>query len=249
MKKITLSVLPLCLVGILASGCKNQGTPESMDRETDAVFSYLAKRRGMNVLRVGGSQLGTFGSVYTLLEPSTNSKLYQMARNGVPIDISPYDSTSIELPTFTVETTSYQIQSQFASEIGGQLKGQIESQGGSVEAFKKKLVDSNVRFKVSRISTYEKRTRDSFSKHTYRAQELPENSNAILAPLEILVVTDFSFERKSDESVEGKLVANFLDNFQTDIKTKSSSKTDGRVGVEEARVIAIRPLVLAHNQR
>jgi hypothetical protein len=203
----------------------------------------------MNVLRTGGEQLGTFGSVYSLLKPTTKSDLYSMAKSGQPIDITPYDRTTLGLPSFTTETTNYQIQSQMASEIGADLKAKIEGQGGSIEAFRKKLVDSKIRFKVSRISTYERQAVRSFSKHDYTPSELPEDSTAVLTPLEILVVTDFTFENSNDNTIEGKLIADFIENLEADILAKLTSSTNGRIGITEPRVIAIRPLVLANKER
>lgn len=239
-----LAVIPLAL-----ASCPNPASPQALERDTDAVFSYLAKRRSMNVLRAGGEQLGTFGSVYSLLKPTTKSDLYSMAKSGRPIDITPYDPTTLGLPSFTTETTSYQIQSQLASEIGADLKAEIEGQGGNVDAFRKKLVASKIRFKVSRISTYERQARRGFSGHDYTPSELPEDSTAVLTPLEILVVTDFSYENSSDSTIEGKLVADFIENLKADIVVKRTSSTTGGVGITEPRVIAIRPLVLANKER
>jgi hypothetical protein len=200
----------------------------------------------MNVLRAGGEQLGTFGSVYSLLKPTTKSDLYSMAKKGRPIDITPYDPTTLGLPSFTTENTSYQIQSQLASEIGADLKAEVEGQGGSLNVFNKKLIASKIQFKVSRISTYERKARQGFSKHDYTVTELPEDTTAVLTPLEILVVTDFTYESTNDGSIEGKLVANFIENLKADIVVKRSSSSTGGVGITEPRVIAIRPLVLAN---
>ena len=89
-----LVILPLTL-----TTCPNPVSPKTIELDTDALFSYLAKRRSMNVLRTGGEQIGTFGSVYSLLKPTSKSDLYSMAKSGRPIDITPYDPTTLGLPS------------------------------------------------------------------------------------------------------------------------------------------------------
>jgi hypothetical protein len=241
--KITvMAMIPLALLS-----CAGQRRVK-LETDTDAVFNHIAVRSRMNVLRAGGENLGAFGSVYALLEPATESELYSMAKAGKPIDITPYDSTSLGLQSHITETTNYQIQSQMASAIGADLKAEIEGQGGSVEVFRKKLIDSKIRFKVVRHSTYEREARKSFNAHNYTVDELPKNVTAVLTPLEILVVTDFTHQSSSDNTTEGKFVARFIEKFAADINVRRSSRAGVGVGLTEPRIIAIRPLVLVKRE-
>ena len=242
-------ILPSLLISFLITSCQQQQI-ETAEATTDATFSYLAKRRSMNVLSAGGQNLGKAGSTYALQSPSTERDMDRYADAGRPIQITPYQKDLFPANVEVQEETRYQIQEQLASHIGGALKAQIKEQGGSVEGFVKKLKSANSRFKVTRHAAYEHQVQQALATAgvAYQQPNIPRRAGGLITPVEYLTVSDFTFDAVDQTTTEGKLAANYLEQLKVNLEIKRTNSSDVKVGIDEARIIAIRPMSLVFRE-
>lgn len=231
----------LLVVASTLTSCSNILVPKSAEKEQAALFGYLAERRSMKVLKSGGQSLGDFDTVYSVLEPRS---AYQIGRTR-EIAIAPFDSFDGTLPVKIREQTSYQIQSSLASKLAAKIAAEIPGRGIDVEALASKLIKSEIKFTVTRVSAYERQAIAAGKRLKLTENDIPHKASALILPVEILVVSNFSYNTERDTTAEGKIVAKLVKGLEAEVSGSRNLVVSNDISFEGGKIVAIRPHIIA----
>lgn len=236
-----LHILAILFASTILSSCSHLLVPKGAEKEQAALFSYLAERRNMKVLKTGGQNLGDFDTVYSVLEPRS---AYLIGRSK-EIAIAAFDSFDQALPVKIREQTPYHIEARDASRLAVKIAATLPGRGVDVDLLASKLVNSQIRFTISRVSAYERQVIAAGRRLELSENDIPRRSSALVLPIEILIVSDFSYSTERDTSVEGKVVAKLVKGLSAEIGGSRSLVVSSNLSFEGGKIVAIRPHVLA----